>query len=98
MNPLKHTLPEPERPSNVPIEAQWLSGEGAGSWFSIIQKEQELEINRHSPEGQVECGGLFKNTSEADFKIDQAYQVVHLSHCQQVRVLQNDRTLILIRI
>ncbi len=32
---LRNTLPAPTKPANIPNESQWLSREGAGSWFFI---------------------------------------------------------------
>lgn len=97
MNPLKHTLPEPDRHSNIPETAQWLSGEGAGSWFHIELKDKLLKIARYSPDGIVECEGIFKNNSKNTFDINQTYQITHLSHCQQVSIVQDGKSTVLIR-
>ena len=47
---LKQTLPEPERPEFLPKKAQWLAGEGAGSWFYI---ENTIRINLKSPDSAL---------------------------------------------
>lgn len=90
---LKQTLPEPQRPIFLPKQAQWLAGEGAGSWFLIeyIKDKQLYEITRLSPKGKVECRGQFRivNTRQhLDFKTD--YQFVHLSHCAVVHIEQKE--------
>ena len=58
---LEKTLTPPERHSNVPVHAQWLAGEGAGSWFVLNPKHGKLEVIRYSPEGLIECKGFYAN-------------------------------------
>lgn len=90
------TLPAPQRPQHLSQEAQWLSGEGAGSWFEWQLTPGGLyEINRYSPEGILECGGLFKaeNTIEGKGQV----QVTYPSHCQQVTWLQKGIRIVLTR-
>lgn len=68
---LKTFLPAPPKPSHLPAEAQWLSGEGAGSWFAIEQNNQAYStppnytISRFNPEGQLECKGHFVTSDVA---------------------------------
>ncbi|MFO8001550.1 MAG: DUF6695 family protein [Marinilabilia sp.] len=88
---LKDTLPEPEKPWNIPLNAQWLSGEGAGSWFSIEKHEEEYWITRFNDAGETECKGIFTGSESPDFNIERPYQFVHLSHCNQVRIKQDKR-------
>lgn len=86
---LKGTLPEPSRPKNIPEIAQWLSGEGSGSWFSICRNEQDrYVISRFGPNGEPECKGEFQISNNQSFNINAPYQFVHLSHCRKVRVSQ----------
>lgn len=85
---IKETLPPPQRPTHVPDAAQWLAGEGAGSWFCIIPANKYFEITRYSPEGHVECKGLFAIKSRFLFDINQPYKIVYLSHCKYVSVEQ----------
>ncbi|MBW6489939.1 MAG: hypothetical protein K0B15_01980 [Lentimicrobium sp.] len=88
---LKTTLAEPARHTNIPTAAQWLSGEGAGSWFSIIKRFDNFIISRFSPEGETECSGLFKIAENTFFDINSPYKFDHLSHCQVVRIKQADK-------
>lgn len=100
-NILKQTLPEPERPKSLPKSAQWLAGEGAGSWFYIEKtpKENTFFIQRFSPTGQLECEGIFKcESSECALHLDQPYQFVHLSHCGVVHIEQDGEVFKLVRI
>ncbi|MCB9360835.1 MAG: hypothetical protein H6587_04300 [Flavobacteriales bacterium] len=95
---LKTTLLAPKLPSNLPQTAQWLAGEGAGSWFSIQPTANNFEIIRYSPEGKIECEGLFKTENQRGFIIEKDYQFTHLSHCKTVRIFQENTTFVFERI
>jgi hypothetical protein len=82
-------LPPPQLPVHLSGKAQWLAGEGCGSWFVIEQEEEAYAITRYSPEGEIECSGLFVKESTAVFNIFQPYKITYLSHCSQVSVVQN---------
>lgn len=88
---LKTTLPAPERPISIPENAQWLAGEGAGSWFSVCQKTNnpKYHITRFSPDGIIECSGFFNCLSETTFNLNTPYFFTYLSHCQKVTLVQN---------
>ncbi len=58
---LVSTLPAPERHASIPENAQWLSGEGAGSWFVFELEGTLLKVTRYSPDGVIECTGLYEN-------------------------------------
>ena len=96
---LKGTLKEPVRAAGIPATAQWLAGEGAGSWFSIVPADGgEFEITRFSPEGKVECAGIFIHTDRQSFNPEIPYQIDYLSHCRKVKIIQNGFDVKLIRI
>lgn len=97
---LNQTLPEPKRPNFLPLGAQWLAGEGAGSWFLIenTEKYHVFEITRFSPKGKIECQGLFEiENSDKSLKLDEPYNFVHLSHCAFVHIEQYNKTFKLVR-
>jgi hypothetical protein len=92
---LKGTLKEPVREAGIPATAQWLAGEGAGSWFSITPVDGgAFEITRFSPEGKVECNGIFKVSGNHSFNIEKPYRIDYLSHCRKVVVIQNDKKIV----
>lgn len=95
---LKGVLPAPQRALNIPQDAQWLSGEGCGSWFYILVENDRIFITRYSPDGVVECSGQFKNLSEVHFDSHAQYHVTYMSHCAQVSVIQAQTKIILSRI
>lgn len=79
------TLPAPERHSAVPGNAQWLSGEGAGSWFVFILEGTQLKVTRYSPDGVVECDGFFENPDALPLLKEQAtFSISHPSNCKSV--------------
>ncbi len=82
---------EPKRLDNIPAEAQWLSGIGAGSWFAIQQEKESYRITRYSAEGIIECSRLF-TTQQKEFDIDSSYAFTFLSHCKECTIIQNKIT------
>jgi len=90
---LESTLPAPERHLPIPANAQWLSGEGAGSWFSIISENGSFIIIRYNSTGEIECQGKFKLYGEQIFDMNKPYRFEHLSHCKKVQISQEDTLL-----
>lgn len=87
---ISKTLKAPQRPSQLNVNAQWLAGEGAGSWFLIKPLlSNTWIIERYSPTGDLECSSEFKETSIVAFDIHLGFEFVHISHCQSVSILQN---------
>ncbi|MFY0687039.1 MAG: hypothetical protein JXQ90_07740 [Cyclobacteriaceae bacterium] len=81
----------PIQAPNVPNKAKWLGGQGAGSWFYIDAVEGLIfNITRFSPDGIIECQRNFELT-ESGFDINASYKLTYLSHCLEVRVLQNNQ-------
>lgn len=98
MNRLPDVLPAPDKPSNLPDAVKWLSGEGAGSWFlfdAFGEEENEYQVQRFSPEGKLECAGIFKADLLVDFKLD--YTITYPSHCQKVTLIQQGKSISMIR-
>ncbi len=94
---LKETLRQPERPLNVPAHAQWLSGEGAGSWHQLDELPEGLfELQRYNPYGKPEGRATLKSANEYNPDLKQTWQIAHLSNCQQVTINQNGREFILL--
>ena len=83
----------PNKLKNIPEKAQWLGGIGAGSWFYIEKKDENYEISRFSPKGELECRGVFK-TKVPCFKITESYTFTYLSHCSLCTILQNEKKFI----
>ncbi len=86
---LKTTMPAPSKASSVPENAQWLSGEGVGSWFAADFTENRLEVTRYSPDGVIECTGLFQNS---DFMLtDHNFRITYPSNCKEITILSGGR-------
>lgn len=94
---LNSTLASPEKPVNLPQEAQWLAGEGAGSWFYIMPKNEHYLITRYSPTGKIECESIFELTNKG-FDVNMPYVFAHLSHCERVNIQQNSTVYLFKRI
>lgn len=56
----RSTLPAPVRDSKIPESAQWLSGEGAGSWYHLEYGRHLTTVSRFSPDGSTESIWRFK--------------------------------------
>ena len=84
---IKATLIQPKRHVSIPETAQWLAGEGAGSWFFIEKKDNAHQITRFNPEGEIECQSLF--STDTEFDLNQEFEFVHLCHCKEVNINQN---------
>lgn len=87
---LKSTLPQPERNSKIPENAQWLGGEGAGSWFAFENHSSMLKVTRYSPSGDIECSGIFKkNRSEKIYSLE-GMKITYPSNCKKVTLVNED--------
>jgi len=87
------TLESPLRHEKIPKTAQWLSGEGAGSWFHLEYDFPFYSITRFNHQGEVECKGFFILPGKSAFEPGLPYRFVHLSHCRQVSIEQNGKVL-----
>jgi len=90
---IKSTLQQPDRNPKIPDNAQWLSGEGAGSWFVYSYGEKQLQLTRYSPEGIVECTGLFDNKSDLDVVPDDSFRITYPSNCNEITLVNEDKVL-----
>ena len=92
---LKRTLEEPVKPFNLPVKAQGLAGEGAGSWFYVEKFQDVFKVNRYNPDGVIECSGLFYNLGNHNLDLRISYEFTHLSHCNNVMIKQKGKTITL---
>tara|TARA_B100001758_G_C18411576_1_gene616143 strand:- start:2156 stop:2431 length:276 start_codon:yes stop_codon:yes gene_type:complete len=77
------------RPKNISLEAQYLSGIGASAWFEITKEKNKYRIKRFSEEGKLECDRLF--TTSKEFNIKKPFKFTYLSHCKECSLLQEDK-------
>jgi len=91
MKNLSKEFTVPNRPNNISKTAQWLAGEGAGSWFEIIKKLKDscYSISRFSVIGNLECSSIF--ITKENFNIEREYTITYPSHCAKVSILQNNK-------
>ncbi|MAR40140.1 MAG: hypothetical protein CMD22_05710 [Flavobacteriales bacterium] len=82
-----------EKPKNISVNAQLLTGVGASSWFEIGKEESLYRIKRYSEEGDLECSRLFSVNSE-EFNINKDYQFTYISNCKQCKIIQNNKIFI----
>lgn len=88
---LVSTLPAPEKHPAIPENAQWLGGEGAGSWFVFSFEDALLKVSRYSPNGVIECTGLYKNRDVAKpLTKHTTFSVSYPSNCKTVSLKVGD--------
>ena len=86
-------VPCPKKPIHLPVNIHWLSGEGCGSWFYIKQSGTNYIISRYSPEGKLECKGLFEQVKGSNIKLSDEFEFTYLSHCAEVNIIQQSMNL-----
>lgn len=85
---LPNVLSPPARPDDLDESAQWLAGEGAGSWFVIRDAEgHKYQIRRYSPGGVMECEGIFLSKDKLD--LTRQFEITFPSLCNKVSIIQN---------
>jgi len=85
---VKGVLLSPPRPAHLHNTVQWISGEGAGSWFDIREKNNVYEICRYDPNGKVEFKRNYELTNPGQFDCKKPFYFTYLSHFQRVQVSQ----------
>lgn len=91
------TILHPNLPESIPKNSKWLSGQGAGAWFSleVTAHEGNYRIIRYTPQGKIDCDRIFELVVNGSiFDVEQPYEFVHISHCSKCRIKQNDRLFI----
>lgn len=86
-NLLKVTLVKPQLSANIPSDAQWLSGEGAGSWYTFNYVDDKLKVTRFSPEGKTECLGFFKSENNSEIPSLNKLEITYPSNCAEVSLM-----------
>jgi hypothetical protein len=87
------TIHAPEKPVEIPLDSQWLFGQGAGAWFSIKKTAQNnsYTIKRFAANGDLDCDRVFElAANSSSFDIEKQYEFIHLSHCSKSRIKQNN--------
>jgi hypothetical protein len=75
---------------------KWLYGLGASAWFAFRQMGQQLHVRRYSPEGKLECTGIFKAQNKR-LELADPFELTYPSHCAKVTLVQNGEELIYLR-
>ncbi len=92
MNAPAQVLPSPPLPTGLAPHAQWLAGEGAGSWFVLYLapgSDAFYHMYRHAPHGELECRGQFMTDKDSStFDISRPFAFTYPSHCARITVLQ----------
>ena len=86
---LRSTLDAPLRNEAVPDNAEWLGGEGAGSWFHLEEDNGAIIGTRYSPEGLIECRGSYKASGTEKNEDILSASVTYPSDCSKITLRKN---------
>ena len=85
------TLEQPkDRPSNVPKQAQWLGGVGAGAYFHILATDQPgaYTVSRWDEDGHLDCERIMDLETTVALDLNQNYVFTYPAHCAEVNIIQ----------
>lgn len=91
------TIIAPELPNSVPRNAQWLSGQGKGTWFSIeaTSNTNQYKIKRFRAAGELDCDRIFEIEANGSvFDINETFEFTYVSHCAKCRIMQNGKVFV----
>ena len=82
---------EANKPLVIPSTSQWLAGQGAGSWFNIkpAEIENQYNITRFDPHGNLEFDAIFTKQNDTEFCIDCPFAFTYLSHYKVCHIIQH---------
>ncbi len=85
-------IAEPSKPNHLPQHAQWLAGQGCGSWFELnkIDNSKNYNIKRYSPEGELEFSSEFTIKSDREFSCQCPYVFTYISHHKMCTIIQHN--------
>lgn len=89
---IKKTLPPPPKHQNVPKEAIWLAGQGAGSWFALKTSSKGILAERYSPDGYLECAGMYYNDNHDTGINLHNFTLSYPSDCLKITLQTEDKT------
>lgn len=81
----------PSKHANIPNRAQWLSGEGSGSWYYIKNKFNQIEVDRYAPNGSSECLGMFEYQGQQKLPPLELLQITYPSNCAEVSLITDNQ-------
>jgi len=90
---LGSTLPQPERHPDIPADAQWLSGEGGGSWFALEFIQNQLKVTRYAPDGALECSGMYGEFPGHLLDGGDSIRIAYPSNCKEVLLIKGSKGL-----
>jgi hypothetical protein len=79
---------EPERPTSLPPEAQWLGGIGEGAWFQIQLESDIIKVVKYDLHGNAE---FERSVESTEVNWEQSFKVVYDTHASKLTILQHNR-------
>src|SRR5690606_10793245 len=83
---------EPQRPVQIPKDAQWLGGIGEGGWFHLDFKSTSTpKLTKYSELGDVE---FERFVTSLNFNLDQPFQITYDTHAQKMTISQDGEKIV----
>ncbi len=95
---LHSTLLTPVKHPSIPESSQWLSGEGAGSWYHIQANKEIIKTTSYTPEGRIEWEAVYKNKDNYILDITKKFTVTYNSNYKIITLIIEDKKIIFQRI
>ncbi|HAC15308.1 MAG TPA: hypothetical protein DCE78_05110 [Bacteroidetes bacterium] len=83
---------EPQRPVQIPKDAQWLGGIGEGGWFYLdFESTSTPKLTKYSEQGEVE---FERFVTSLNFKLDKPFQITYDTHAQKMTINQDEEKIV----
>ncbi len=84
----------PNPHENIPVNAKWFGGMGAGAWFTVFpQNATSILVKRQQKDGYTDYETLFE-LQQGNFNPTQAFEIVYGSNFQKTILTQNNQFVI----
>ncbi len=87
---LSKTFPQPEKHSDIPGNAQWISGEGYGSWYHLENVNESLILTKYSPKGEFEHRTIFTDDYNL-FDPGKPFLITYPTNNQKLTLVQGEK-------
>ncbi len=88
--PRSSFIPKPEITPELPGEIHWLTGTGAGAWFTVEKADDNrLWVARYGEDGQNDYRNLFEYPT--GFSLDEPYEVIYDTNAEWATFKQSDQ-------
>jgi len=95
---LHSTVFAPKKHENISAKAQWLGGEGSGSWYDIDIEPHTIVTTSYTPEGKLEWKARYKNKENFILNEKHQYTVTYNSNFKIITLIIDNKKIFFDRI